>query len=544
MNLPILQGMTAIGLVIAAGCGVLLYRQLRAWGPVGRIAGTFLPLFALLALFTLTVELMDAAHYHWNPPRLAPAFALWQGYPMYYGPDNGPVLGNIYGPGLAVAYLPTVLFPLPSQALQAGVLLTALYFFLPLIGVHWKGVVMDPRRSVLAGLTMIGFSSILMNSPPLGRLAFSIHADAPAMSLCGLACVFLHGEQDRTSRRVWLPAALCSVLAVWTKQTAAPILLALPLYLWYVERPQVGLRYVLWLTIVLIIVSGMFLICFGVRPLLFNMFVVPSHHPWFTGIDGFKIRWLRNLVPPGNVRALLEAGGQLLKFSVGPLIILMGYVGWQRLFSPAKTIPFRAWLRTQPWLLPAWLGVCLIPTSLLGRVKVGGDLNSLSFSCYFFFLAASLVLVNLASCLSEHRFHRFEKWILLSAFCGFGLLSLPLWDQADSAWRRLAKRPPALSDQAFHFIRQHPGESYFPWDPLAHLLAEQKLYHFSYGVFDRALAGFPLTVEHVHSGLPPYLKFVVQASDSQPLEYLPEFNQPDAGYIKEMPGWIFLSRKP
>ena len=51
-------------------------------------------------------------------------------------------------------------------------------------------------------------------------------------------------------------------------------------------------------------------------------------------------------------------------------------------------------------------------------------------------------------------------------------------------------------------IGQHPGRTYFPYNPLAVLLAEGKLTHFDHALWDRELAGFPVSAEQFAAGLP------------------------------------------
>ncbi len=546
MNLLVLQVGTAAGFVMAVLGGIILYRRLLNWGPLGRIAGAFLPLLALIGLGDLIIGLINTPYSNWNSPRLAPAFALGHGFAMYYGPDNGPVLGNIYGPGLALAYLPTVILPLPSLALKGGLLLTSAYYFLPVILLHLKTEMKGLPGLVLAGTGTIWFMFMTGSSPPLSYVAFAIHADAPAISLCGLACFFLYGRTGKHSVRTFIPAALCSVLAVWTKQTMVPILLALPLYLWLGEGRRVGLAYLRCLTLCAVLISAVFLGWLGVEPVLFNMFVIPGHHPWCQFIENGPLKWLHVFPVPPRMQVLLDAFAQLLIFCQVPLGTVSAYFVYKRYFSAAKLVELRAWFATQPWILLALTGLCMAPTSILGRVKIGGDINSFSFSSYFIFLAASLILVQVANRIFALEFQgsvgnirRLSGGILL--VFTFSIYSATSWEI-----RRDTHRGSDSADQAFDFIKTHPGECYFPWDPLVHLMAEGRLYHFCYGVFDRELAGYPLSREHILQGLPPQLKVVVFGVGTDrhyALKYLPEFSKPDLSFLKEMPAAIVYVRK-
>jgi hypothetical protein len=59
---------------------------------------------------------------------------------------------------------------------------------------------------------------------------------------------------------------------------------------------------------------------------------------------------------------------------------------------------------------------------------------------------------------------------------------------------------------------------WFPEFPLSTLLATGRLYHFSYGVFDRFLAGRPVSVQQLWEGVPqPPFKLKYQQSSQVPM---------------------------
>jgi len=49
---------------------------------------------------------------------------------------------------------------------------------------------------------------------------------------------------------------------------------------------------------------------------------------------------------------------------------------------------------------------------------------------------------------------------------------------------------------------RHPGRAYFPYTPLATLLASGRVYHVDFSVYDREIAGYPLTSHQFAAGLP------------------------------------------
>jgi hypothetical protein len=134
---------------------------------------------------------------------------------------------------------------------------------------------------------------------------------------------------------------------------------------------------------------------------------------------------------------------------------------------------------------------------LLGRIKVGGSANNFSVTTYFLLAAVLVLLHDRARALS--RSGALARRALTACTAGFVLLALP---QPAFFLRAHAGFEQTREEQVARFVRQHPGEAYFPWNPLAHLLSEGRLYHFAYGLFDRDLGGFPVDGDHLSRYVP------------------------------------------
>src|SRR5271165_3583951 len=76
---------------------------------------------AALVLFSTVLELVFATLYwEWNDARLMPSFALAHGMNYYVTlARGGPLYTTVYGPMVAVVYLPATLFPSPNSAVLA-----------------------------------------------------------------------------------------------------------------------------------------------------------------------------------------------------------------------------------------------------------------------------------------------------------------------------------------------------------------------------------------------------------------------------------------
>lgn len=79
----------------------------------------------------------------------------------------------------------------------------------------------------------------------------------------------------------------------------------------------------------------------------------------------------------------------------------------------------------------------------------------------------------------------------------------------------------SLTEQSFEQARTNPGRVYFASNPLSVLLAEGKLYHFDYGLFDRDLAGRMPTRAEFLAHVPPGARALVVRRSH--INYAPAF---------------------
>jgi hypothetical protein len=99
------------------------------------------------------------------------------------------------------------------------------------------------------------------------------------------------------------------------------------------------------------------------------------------------------------------------------------------------------------------------------------------------------------------------------------------------------------AEEAYGFAKVHPGMAYFPWDPLPSLLAEGKLYHFEWGVGDRALAK-TLTISQLQKHLPDHLVIVAYPKAAQSRYILQDLpNITDLGPDPQLPDFTVYGQK-
>jgi hypothetical protein len=138
----------------------------------------------------------------------------------------------------------------------------------------------------------------------------------------------------------------------------------------------------------------------------------------------------------------------------------------------------------------------------MGRVKIGGFINTFSPTTYFLLAAGVLAVIGIPERLKDRSDTvNFQFSLGLLALCSLvlalgGAARIPLL-AADFSPR---EHP---SQQAYDFLTRENSRAYFPMHPLAHFLADGSLYHFGAALYDReVLARVPLSARQRTSHFP------------------------------------------
>jgi hypothetical protein len=446
----------------------------------------------------------------WNGSRLAPTFALRYGYQLYYPAQQGPITNHVYGPLAAFAYLPATFFRVPTPAILAGGALQVAFVFGAMLIFVWRAGARDAADRALA--LACGVAACLLMARYRGTAYWftMVHADGPSLALGLLACTALVSRDGAPpSTPALLASALAAVLSCWAKQTAAPLPLALALAVWIAHGRAVALRYAVMLAAIGALVSAAFVGWFG-RPMLFNMLEIVSRHGWIKpGLAGLATTIGRFLAGLWEVLALL---------AVGLVAVRLAPRGAARRTAGA-------------WLAPALAALLLLPTGALGANKLGGEPSSFH-SAYYLIAAAAAAFAEAGRAAAA----RLLGW----SFCVLAIAAA--WQSGRATLP--ASRPPLWENSqqvAYEFALRHPGETYFPWQPLATLLAEGRLYHFEYGMIDRYIAGYGPTPAHLQANLPPHLHWVAATARVWSMnEFFSDYSE--EAPFPDLPGFIVLSR--
>ncbi len=501
--------------------------RLAHWGQplLLAFAGLGLALVGQHILFRLT------ASWDWNLIRLERSFALVAGYPLFSQPDQGLILNQAYGPVAVLFYLPATLAKTPTAAILVGQLLALAGFFLPALWLHWRA---GPPARVWRFCGFLVFVALTLDLWPLTYSALTVHVDAPALGLGALAAGCLLGPRPPTRAALWV-SLLAAVLALWTKQVMAPLVLALELFLLAAWGWRLAVRYGLGL---LLVGSGSLLLAgwsVGGATLWFHLITVPVSHPW---------RW------GGGAHAVLFAFGLLLQTAAlaWALTLLAGALLVLRTCreSSCRASSYREdngpRFRQTPGALFWMIAGCNLPMALLGRLKVGGDDNALSFSVYFLVLGTTLTLAAFAG--GAPAVDRWAQKVLLVLL--IVLVPFLVWVQEPgclTSWQQpLARDLP--QDLAFRYAQQHPGEIYFPRLVLASYLAEDQFYHSGTGLVDRLLGKIAVAPQHVAAHLPARLRAIALAENGylSEMDLLPFAEFSERTTDPELPGFAVFVR--
>jgi hypothetical protein len=479
----------ALGGAIAVTLSWFVWRRKRRgsdWGAALVAAAIPVCVYVSLALAFASARINTSRYQdNFDTARLTPSVALAKGHQVYSTSTEGSVQTTMYPPMWMISYLPVALADTPSGVLQTGVLLTLLFSFIPVILLLVNG-------SPSIGLVVLGSTSFFLLSRSIDSLSYSMmrpHADAPSLGYAMMACVLTLRPGIPTARRL-----ACVGLLAWgsilSKQVMFPILVALPLWFLLVHGRRAAARLVLWLGLTGIGLSVPLIAFFGPEGVLFNCLTIPARTPWMASQY------------PRFIAAFL-AGADLVAHSV-PLVVLLTVgavvaVGG-RLSFRLSAESLRPFLTANAWALPVLVALTMVPTSIMGRVKIGGYINTFSPTTYFLLAAGILVVMRIPK-----RFEETSDDFKTS----HGLLALCSLVLALGGGARLPFLAADLlsdehrSQQAYEFlIREDPG-AYFPMHPLAHLLADGSLFHYGAALYDReVLARLPLSAQQRKSHFP------------------------------------------
>jgi nitrate reductase NapE component len=534
--------LTAVLFGIAISAAALLFVRSAGEERARRLAYIVLPIAAAVALVCIV---RSALYYSvfpsWAAARLAVAYWVKQGHPLYYGQQSGPLLGTNYTPLYFLYYLPATFLPGPTVALIVASLMGAAAALIPASWVHTQlpPSLSDRKFWKIAGT--ITFLVIAINLFPITYAIFTVRGDALVLGLVAIAAGLIYRSQKPSAAALWAAAA-CLVFAEWSKQTAAPAFLAVLLFMLTADRLSEALWFLFRLAILGLGTTVVALLAFAFRTLIFNTIEFPAHHPW-QYLSCFEEELPCRTAETARDRLLTilwmtqhYVSEHLALFSA--LLIVLGLSA-----TIATRSGVRGWMNEHRWMIFLFIAALMLPLSVANRIKTGGEDSAMALTGYFLLLSLTLGLIQLAT---------YSRQIASTALVILCALSATYMSQSIGTIESLPRIADQIAtnpeEQAVKYIRRHPGEVYFPWTPLASILVEHAAYHFDYFVDERKRAGYGLSEAHYLAGIPKRFTMIAypprfgDAQQRAALDYLPAFSYQVK--VPELDGWtVFTSRQ-
>ncbi|MEJ1973212.1 MAG: hypothetical protein WDM96_12355 [Lacunisphaera sp.] len=392
----------------------------------------------------------------WNDIRVAPAIALHHGISIYTPEGSGPVSTWIYGPVPLLLLWPAGLASTAAGAIAAaGAIHIGLRVFsLILVCLYWPASQppASPARDRQLRLAAALLSILLVRNESSGYLVYS--SDSPGLVFGLLSLLAL------SSRRYWTAAA-CAAAAAACKQTLLGVAVAEIVWLFAAVSAREAWRQSLRCAVAGAAIAISAIGFFGTAGLWHTMVELPASFPLVEPLERLRRH---------QVHLLLHLGL--------PLAVMAG--GWRFFFR-----------RTSPVLLPTLAFLCTLPLSLVGLMKIGGNVNSLH-SFWLWFPPVLIAVISTGSFLRLGPAGGLALAMLAAGVAGCWMQITPLRVRPNvQAYREAAQLAARL-----------PEGIWFPMHPIVTLYSDGRFYHDYDGLLERVIAGQRLSDAQFFAHMP------------------------------------------
>ncbi|MBA2269577.1 MAG: hypothetical protein H0W20_03140 [Chthoniobacterales bacterium] len=458
---------------------------------------------ALLALAVLAASVWFAIgrnlDFAWTSIRLAPAFALARGEALYSMPDRLPWVMVGYGPLYPVAYLPCVFARHPVTAVSAATLLAHFYILAPVAALCSLGArrlqADNAGRPLHWIFTFLLFALITTIAPSLTYVTAGVHADAPAIGLFLLACYSVlrcDGASNATATGRGLAAAgVLAGLSACCKLNLAAGVAALCVWVVLFGGWRRAAILAASAALAVAVVYGWAVAQAGFDAVWLNV-RQPARMPWFTFHELGAISLSGSSHEIGDkVRTFVALARSYLQDYGIVAVAVVIVTRWSR--AGADTGARVVWFFLVVTLL-------MLPASIASLGKYGGDVNSRALVSLPLALAALFALAAMVQ--------GGNRRALLATYGALaGMIFVAGLSVADGI-RKSAASMPTTMGEAYAVVATDPARWYFPYDPLAHLLAEDRLRPNIDVVYSYAMSGMPVDETVFRSAMPENLRYI------------------------------------
>jgi hypothetical protein len=436
----------------------------------------------------------------WTSIRLAPAFALAHGIPLYSMPDKSPWVMVGYGPLYPVAYLPSVLAHHPYSAVAIATILAHFYVLAPaglIFSLLGKRAAGENAGRVHWLFFFLLFALVTHLAPSLAYVTAGVHVDAPAMGfflLAGYAILRADSSAPAYQTRWLLGAGIAAGLSAACKINFAAVTIGLVIWAW---RFFGWKRAVFFLSASFFAVLTMYAIAAGrdgLSPVLLNL-TQPGKMPWFviSEIEPLSLSNSSSHEFSEKLRTFLTFSRDYLKVygAIALATILVTFVIGEtsKTDRTARLVGFFI-----------FLSLCLSPVSIASLSKYGGDVNNCALVSLPLSLAAIFALAGLVQRSSRAGLGAMAATLAAAIF----MVALPLKERI----QKVSTSGSPILVEAYSVIQTDPGRWYYPYDPLAHFLVEGKFRPNMDVIYSYAESGFPVDKDAFRAALPENLRYL------------------------------------
>jgi hypothetical protein len=500
-------------------------------GKLERCAGRVAVVTALWLLGLSLALAVTAVLIPFNDTRLASTLGLTRGYPLYSIGGSGPALDYLYGPVAALVYLPVTICTRPDTAIRLGSLLSRVYALSPLFLLAWlfrrsernpRGCPLFPH-GVLIALAAVALCTA---DEALLQSTCNITADVPALGAAGLACCGLIASQiggglrSEPSTQVLVACGLLLALSITSKLVTIPLLPGLVLLGFFFWGTRAAAKLLLATCLFIALILGAAMARWGREAVMLQMWVVPSSHQLAeSGMTFSSLPLLAGvkLIATKSIR-LFRAEPWMLWIWL--TLIMLGVEGEDSQGGAGGILRRRG-----PEFLLIVAAFAVLPTATLAIIKVGGSINNYSFFRYFLMMSMEVATLRLTGQADASL----SRTLLISSMAfALTFTAVATLNQKGRIWPvgPICSNP---TGAAYDYMMAHNDDVYFSYLPSAHLLAQGKLYHFSYGLTDLKLAGRALTFDQFLSFVPKSAKYLAEPPISKDAsrDYLTAATKPE-----------------
>jgi len=481
---------------------------------VRRIETVLLWAVAIMFLVLIVCYVSSAPDSAWNDAHLAPVAAWLRGYPLYTPENSGVLVGSNYPPLGFLAFLPAALISHPVPAIITGSLLAFLMNLSPGVGalMLWsRGQRKSRKILLLGGVLFLGL--LFMQGPKF--VLFAINVDAPAIALMLWGVIFFARWWTAGTTASLAFSAILLASVVWAKQLGIWLPPTFFLVTLLIGGMRLAIIFAAWSLATL---CFWFLVLTPIvvdwQAFFFAIWTFHADHPWKGQITGGALE---------RVQLFLQASVFFLRHYWPLYLLLIAFVlglKVQSKQSGENSLRF-AFTLTASALIAA---LAMLPFSLLGMVKVGGNWNSAAHSVQpvlFGLIIGGLALVQEMSRKAGLQWNLAAQSLICACLVSVIMFLRPS--------KEILGYPFSMSalSSATAYNESKTSNVWFPEFPLSTLLATGHLYHYSWALYGIFLAGKTVPARQIAEGIPktPFtLKFLadnVQGTEaSKMISYL------------------------